>query len=295
MIRVPVAFRLMRVHQWVKNLFLFLPVFFAGQLFSNVSGLLHICLGFLSFSFIASAIYILNDYQDREEDRLHPVKKSRPLASGEISVTSAFIILTVLFVSGFAIAWFLGPWFFAILSFYFVFNISYSLGLKNFPLLDIFIISLGFLLRTLAGGVAADVPVSKWLMIMVFLLALFLALAKRRDDIVLAMASGREMRKSVKNYNLEFLGACLTMVAGISIVAYIMYTISEEVTARLGSEHIYITSVFVIAGLMRYLQITMVENDSGSPTKILYKDSFIKATVLAWIISFYIILYLPHL
>lgn len=295
MTRVPVVLRLMRVHQWIKNLFLFLPVFFAGQLFNNVSGLFQICLGFFSFSFIASAIYILNDYQDREEDRLHPVKRNRPLASGEISVTAAAIILTVLFAGGFTIAWFLGTWFLMILSFYFVFNISYSLGLKNFPLLDIFIIALGFLLRTLAGGVAAEVPVSKWLMIMVFLLALFLALAKRRDDIILALESGKQMRKSVKNYNLEFLGACLTMVAGISIVAYIMYTISEDVTSRLGSEHIYITSVFVIAGLMRYLQITMVENDSGSPTKILYKDTFIRATVIAWIICFYIIIYLPHL
>lgn len=295
MTRVPVVLRLIRVQQWVKNLFLFLPIFFAGQLFNNASALLQLCLGFLSFSFIASAIYIMNDYQDREEDRLHPVKKTRPLASGEISVQAAAVILTVLFISGFFIAWFLGAWFLVILSFYFIFNISYSFGLKNFPLLDIFIIALGFLFRTLAGGVAADIPVSQWLMIMVFLLALFLALAKRRDDIVLAIASGRQMRKSVKNYNLEFLGSCLTMVAGIIIVAYIMYTISPDVTSRLGSPHIYITSVFVIAGLMRYLQITMVENNSGSPTKILYKDTFIRATVLSWIIAFYIIIYLPHL
>lgn len=295
LLRVPAIIRLIRVHQWVKNLWLFLPIFFAGQLFSNLPGLLNIFLGFLSFSFVASAIYIINDYQDIEDDRNHPVKKNRPLASGEVTLQLAFITLTILFVAGFGIAWFLNGWFLVILGLYFAFNLSYSLGLKNLPLVDLFIIALGFLFRTIAGGVVAEIPVSQWLMVMVFLLALFLALAKRRDDIVLSVASGKQMRKSVKNYNLEFLGACLTMVAGIIIVAYIMYTMSDEVTARLGTSYIYITSIFVIAGLMRYLQITMVENDSGSPTKILYRDAFIKITVISWIIAFYIIIYLPHL
>lgn len=285
----------MRPHQWVKNLFLFLPIFFAGELFSHLTGLLNLFFGFLAFSFIASSIYIINDYQDIEEDQQHPVKKSRPLASGAVSVTVAFTLLTFLFIAGFGIAFFLDIWFLVVLGVYFVFNLSYSMGLKNVPLIDLFIISLGFLLRTLAGGVVAGILVSQWLMIMVFLLALFLALAKRRDDIVLQMSEGRQMRKSVKNYNLEFLGACLTMVAGIIIVSYIMYAISPAVTLRLGSSYIYLTSIFVVAGLMRYLQIAMVENDSGSPTRILYKDKFIRITIMAWIISFYILIYLPEL
>ncbi len=295
LVKVPAIFRLIRVQQWVKNLFLFLPIFFAGQLFNNVNNLFQLCLGFLSFSFIASSIYIINDYQDIEEDRKHPVKKTRPLASGEVSVPVAALTFAALFIGGFAIAWFLDFYFLIISGIYFVFNISYSMGLKNYPLVDIFIIALGFLFRTLAGGVVAEVPVSQWLMIMVFLLALFLALAKRRDDIVLNLASGKHMRKSVRNYNLEFLGSCLTMVAGIIIVAYIMYAISDEVTTRLGTPYIYFTSIFVIAGLMRYLQITMVENDSGSPTKVLYKDTFIRMTIVAWIISFYVIIYLPKI
>lgn len=293
--KISAAIRLLRPQQWVKNLFLFLPIFFAGQFFSHYTGLLHLGLGFFAFSFIASAIYIINDYQDIEEDRRHPVKKYRPLAAGTVSPRLAAGIFALLFITGFAIAYFLDIWFSLVLGLYFIFNLSYSLGLKNFPLIDIFIIALGFLLRTIAGGLVADVPVSQWLMIMVFLLALFLALAKRRDDIVLRMSGGGQMRKSVKNYNLEFLGACLTMVAGIIIVSYIMYTISEEVTNRLGSPYIYLTSIFVIAGLMRYLQIAMVENDSGSPTRILYKDSFIRVTIVSWIISFYILIYLPEL
>lgn len=293
-LRMPAVLRLIRVQQWVKNLFLFLPIFFAGQLFSNATALLNVCFGFLAFSFIASAIYVINDYQDIEEDRNHPVKKFRPLAAGEISTQFAVVITAVLFIAGFGIAWFLDVWFIAILGTYFVFNVAYSMGLKDFPLIDIFIIALGFLFRTVAGGVVAGVPVSQWLIIMVFLLALFLALAKRRDDIVLHLSSGKRMRKSVKNYNLEFLGACLTMVSGIIIVAYLMYTISGEVIMRLGTPHLYFTSVFVIAGLMRYLQITMVDNDSGSPTRILYKDRFIRATIILWIISFYVIIYLPE-
>lgn len=292
--KISAAVRLIRPQQWVKNLFLFLPIFFAGQLFSHITGLLHLSFGFLAFSFIASSIYIINDYQDIEEDRRHPVKKYRPLAAGTVSVQLAATILTVLFITGFSIAYFLDGWFMLILGMYFVFNLSYSMGLKNYPLIDIFIIALGFLLRTVAGGLVAGILVSKWLMIMVFLLALFLALAKRRDDIVLRLSGGGHLRKSVKNYNLEFLGACLTMVAGIIIVSYIMYTISDEVTSRLGSPYIYITSIFVIAGLMRYLQIAMVENDSGSPTRILYKDTFIRATIISWIISFYILIYLPE-
>lgn len=292
-LRMPAVLRLIRVQQWVKNLFLFIPIFFAGQFFTNTAALVHLGFGFLAFSFIASAIYVINDYQDVEDDRKHPVKKFRPLAAGEIGTQTAILITAILFVTGFGIAWFLDGWFMVILGTYFIFNISYSMGLKDFPLIDIFIIALGFLFRTVAGGVVAAVPVSQWLMIMVFLLALFLALAKRRDDIVLHLASGKRMRKSVKNYNLEFLGACLTMVAGIIIVAYLMYTISDEVITRMGTPYLYFTSVFVIAGLMRYLQITMVENDSGSPTRILYKDRFIRATIILWIISFYVIIYLP--
>ena len=126
---------------------------------------------------------------------------------------------------------------------------------------------------------------------MIFLLALFLAIAKRRDDVVLGADSGVLIRKSVRNYNLEFVNACMTMIAGIIVVAYLMYTISDEVVVRLG-EHLVYTSVFVIAGLMRYLQITLVEKNSGSPTKILYKDSFIQVTLMGWILSFFWLIYL---
>lgn len=174
---------------------------------------------------------------------------------------------------------------------YVMLNLAYSFGLKNVSILDILIISSGFVLRTISGAVVADVFISQWMVVMIFLLALFLALAKRRDDLVVFLNSGDSIRKSIKNYNLEFVNGLLIMISGIVIVSYLMYVISPEVMERFHSQHLYLTSIFVIAGMMRYMQIAMVENKSGSPTKALYADGFIRLVVLGWILSFYVIIY----
>lgn len=282
--------KLLRPEQWVKNMFMFIPAFFAGALF-NYNVLLQVSLGFLAFCAVASSIYIINDYRDIEADQNHPEKCQRPLASGEVSSRQALIAMMILFATGLSISLLINIWFFGILLIYISLNLGYSFGLKHISILDIFIVASGFLLRTLAGGIVADVYISQWLVIMIFLLALFLALAKRRDDLIIGMQSGKLMRKSVQHYNLEFTNASLTMLSGIIIVSYLMYTISEEVTNRLGN-HLYFTSIFVIAGIMRYLQITLVENNSGSPTKLLYSDSFIRITLIGWILSFFAIIYL---
>jgi 4-hydroxybenzoate polyprenyltransferase len=282
--------KLLRLKDWAKNTFLFIPVFFAGELF-KFSHLEDLTIGFFSFSFIASAIYILNDYRDIEADKKHPTKNKRPLASGEISTKTAVITFCFLLLIGLSLAFILDKVFFGILLTYFIVNIFYSLGLKKISILDIFIVASGFLLRVIGGGVLAEVHISQWLVIMVFLLAVFLGLAKRRDDILMFVNSGKIMRESTKNYNLEFANASLTMLSAVIIVSYLMYTISEEVIVRFQNNYIYATSIFVIAGLMRYLQITLVENNSGSPTKLLYSDLFLKITLVGWIVSFYIIIY----
>lgn len=292
--KVPAIIRLIRVKQWVKNLFLFVPLFFAGKLF-HLEALLSLSLGFIAFSLVASAVYVLNDYNDIESDRIHPEKCKRPLASGEIGVTLAFGLLFFLVIGGLGLAWVLSLGYFFVIAAYLLVNIAYSFGLKHIALLDLFIIALGFLLRVVGGGILAQVPISQWLVIMVFLLAMFLALAKRRDDIVLFQKSGQQMRKSVRNYNQEFLDSCLTLISAIIMVSYIMYTVSPDVKERLGTSNLYITAVFVIAGLMRYLQIAMVEKKSGSPTSVLYKDTFIRITILGWIVCFYMIIYLHTL
>jgi 4-hydroxybenzoate polyprenyltransferase len=290
-----VFFQLIRVKEWVKNLFLFIPLFFAGRLYGSGT-IPDLIMGFFAFSFVASSIYILNDYRDIEDDRKHPEKSKRPLAAGTVSKPMAIVTFIALLIAGFALSWVANPRlkFSFILGIYFLLNVGYSLGLKSIPILDLFIVAIGFVLRIKAGAVICTLGVSEWMNIMVFLLALFMAIAKRRDDILLKISSGMDMRKSVKGYNLDFISAVMALVCAVIIIAYFMYTMSPEVEARLGTYRLYYTCIFVIAGVMRYLQIVYVHEKSGSPTKILYKDRFIQITILLWVASFYAILYLNN-
>lgn len=293
--------KLLRPKDWAKNLFLFIPLFFAGQLF-DWKVYPDLFLGFLAFCFIASSIYIINDYRDIEDDRRHPVKSKRPLASGAVSKNAAIVICIVLLLAGFGISFFLGYKFLLVIGIYFLLNLGYSFGLKNIPILDIVIVAAGFVLRVKGGAVIAELPVSEWLNIMIFLLALFMAIGKRRDDVLLKLSSGTDMRKAIKGYNLEFLNVILALVCAVIIVAYFMYTMSPEVKERIANMgdktgignayRLYYTCLFVLAGIMRYLQIIFVQAASGSPTKILYKDRFIQATIILWIASFYLIIYM---
>ncbi|WKZ60954.1 MAG: UbiA prenyltransferase family protein [Cyclobacteriaceae bacterium] len=282
--------QMIRPSHWIKNLFLLIPIFFAGRLF-QIEQVEVILAGIVAFSLVASGIYIINDFKDLEVDKLHPLKKKRPLPSGSISKSTAIILLTILLSIGLTLASFLNTTFLILLGVYLVLNIGYSFGLKNIPIVDLFIVSLGFLLRIHSGGILSGVEVSHWLSIMIMLLALFLVLAKRRDDLVLQASTHSVIRKTSSSYNLEFINACLTMFAAVIVVAYIMYTVSEEVIQHFNSSYLFITTLFVIAGIMRYLQITLVEQNSGSPTSILVKDKFILITIALWIISFYIIIY----
>lgn len=282
--------KLLRPKDWAKNLFIFLPVFFSGHLF-NTDKHLQLLLGFVAFSFVASSIYIINDYRDIEDDKKHPVKKFRPLASGSITKPVSLIICTLLLLSGFIIAWLLRDKFVFVLGIYFLMNLAYSLTLKKIPILDIIIVAIGFVLRVKAGSVIAFIALSEWIVIMVFLLALFMAIGKRRDDVLLKLNSGVDMRKSVKGYNLDFLNVLLALVSSVIVVAYFMYTMSDEVTHRLGTYRLYYTCLFVFAGIMRYLQIIYVSGESGSPTKILYKDRFIQLSLLLWVASYVFVIY----
>ena len=282
--------RLLRLHHWIKKFFLFIPIFFAGEIF-DLEKLVQTFIGFLAFGFAASTIYILNDIQDIDEDRAHPRKSTRPLAAGEVSVKTGYILTIVLATIAISIAYFIGFPFMIVLLIYIALNIGYSLGLKNRSILDILILAAGFELRVIAGGVAADVPITQWLMVMFFLLALFLAIAKRREDVSLKEKDGLVTRKSTTGYNLEFLNGSLIFSSSIIVVAYIMYCLTSDVAIALHSQYLVGTTVFVIAGLMRYMQIALVENNAGSPTKIIYTDKFVIITILAWMISFFIILY----
>jgi len=282
--------KLLRPKEWAKNLFLYIPLFFAGEIF-NWLKVFHVFEGFIAFCCIASSIYIINDYADKEDDKKHPQKQNRPIASGAVSIGTALTIFAILAAAGFFIAYFISTKFFFLLGLYFSLNIGYSFGLKNIAILDIFIIAIGFALRVRSGGSIAKVDVTIWLNIMIFLLALFMAAGKRRDDVLLKISFGNDMRKAAKGYTLDFLNALLALISSVMIVSYFMYTVSQSVIERHGTSRLYLTSLFVMAGIMRYLQIIYVNADSGSPTKILYKDRFIQISLLLWMISFYVILY----
>lgn len=283
--------RLLRIHQWIKNLFILLPVFF-GQKIQDTTLYLDLVLGFLSFSLVASSIYIINDCRDLEEDRLHPQKCQRPIAAGVISPSKALVICAMLIICGGAIAYLLTSMFFVVVLGYFTMNICYSYKLKHIALVDITTIATGFLLRIISGGIIGQVYISQWILLMTFLLALFLGLAKRRDDVVIYQKTEQKMRKAIDGYNLEFINAAMVMMGAVTIVAYIMYTVSPEVTNRIGSNYVYLSSFFVIIGVLRYLQISFVENNSASPTKILLRDTFIQFTILAWLAVFFALLYI---
>jgi len=285
--------KLLRVHQWIKNLFVFVPAFFAAKLLEvNV---LELSLTFLAFSLVSSAVYVINDYRDIEADKLHPVKKNRPLAAGTVSKQTGIILFILSLVFGFGLATYLSLGLVVVLALYFIINIGYSFGLKNVPILELFFVASGFLLRVVAGSVVTDIHMSHWAIIMVFLLALFLIIAKRRDDLVMYLNTNTAPRKAIKNYNLQFINSTLSMISGVIIVVYLMYCLSPEVIERFNNEYLYGTSLFIIAGIFRYLQITMVDQKSGSPVKTLYTDQFIIATVLGWVASFFLIIYFNKL
>lgn len=281
--------RLLRPHQWIKNVFVLIPAFFAGKI-GLIASDYKLVVAFVSFCLIASAVYIFNDIYDLEKDKLHELKRRRPLATGAVSIKTAIVVMLILAALAVGTSLIVGLTYFYVIAGYFALNLVYSITLKHVSLIDISLIAVGFVLRVLAGGIAAQVPVSKWLIMMTFLLACCLALGKRRDDLLLDVEK-EDLRPSLRGYTLPFIDTCLIVLGGTTIVCYIMYTVSEDVVKRLHSDHIYLTSVFVIIGILRFLQIAIVEQKSGSPTLILLKDTMIQAMIGLWFVAFLVILY----
>lgn len=288
-------FRLIRPHQWIKNLFVFLPLFFGGVVFQP-SLFLNGLLAFMAFSFVASSVYCFNDIADAEADRRHPVKCKRPIASGAVSIGKAYVLMVLMATIG-ALCIVALPQeemkrVGIIIATYYVMNLAYCGRLKDFAILDVCIIAFGFVLRILAGAVAGGVQPSQWILLMTFLLTLFLSFAKRRDDVLRMNATGEAPRKNTSHYNLEFINTAITITGSITLVCYIMYTVSPEVVKNFHTNYLYLTSIFVLIGLLRYIQITVVEQKSGDPTKIMLRDRFIQLIVVAWFAAFLIIIYI---
>jgi 4-hydroxybenzoate polyprenyltransferase len=284
---------LLRPHQWLKNLFIFMPLFFSANL-TNLNQLTLCLVAFFSFSFVASSIYCMNDAVDVNEDRKHPEKAKRPIASGKVSIQTAAGLAIILLITGISIQLFAGlnTRVTIITLLYLCMNFAYVFKLKQIAIVDVMCIASGFVFRVLIGGYATDIVLSHWIVLMTFLLASFLACAKRRDDVLFHLTKGIIARKNIVNYNVDFLNAMMSITATITIICYIMYTVDKEVIERFHNNHyIYATSVFVLAAVFRYLQIALVQEKSGSPTKILLKDKFIQLCIAGWIIAFVFIIY----
>lgn len=287
--------QLLRPLQWLKNVFVFAPVFFSNNLL-DANYFWPTFLVFCSFCLISSAIYSFNDLRDVESDRLHPKKRLRPIASGAVSLKGGYIMMIICTILAFIVLWFAEsentPYLYMIVGGYWLMNIAYCIKLKQFAILDVSIIAIGFVMRVLAGGLTTGIWISQWLVLMTFLLTLFLALAKRNDDFRIYEQTGAKPRTSITGYNQTFINEATAIIASVTMVCYIMYTMSEDVIQRMGTRYLYLTSGWVLAGLLRYLQNMIVFERSGSPTKSMVKDRFIQLCILGWITSFFAILYL---
>ncbi|WP_225034949.1 UbiA prenyltransferase family protein [Winogradskyella sp. SM1960] len=282
---------LIRVQQWIKNLFVFLPMFFNKQLVSFDS-LISATIAFFLFSFIASSIYCFNDIVDLEFDKQHKSKKNRVLASGLVSINEARICMFVCSLLGLGLSYYLSGFdLFLVLTIYFLINVLYTLIFKKIMVLDVMFIAASFVLRLLAGGVATNTELSYWIIIMVTLLALFLAFAKRRDEVVIYMEDKILVRSNIDKYSLKFLDSILTVLSLAITMFYLAYTFSPETKAQFNSDYIWLTSIFVILGLFRYGRLIKLRQNYVNPTKILLKDKAMQFIVFSWIISFYIIIY----
>lgn len=285
---------LLRPKQWIKNLFVVLPPFFNGTL-TQPDIVFATCVAFISFCLSASAIYCLNDIIDREADRLHKIKRQRPVASGRISVGTAFAVMAVCIIVALSTCFLLDMPnsinLLGVIAAYIVINIAYCLWLKRVAIVDVLCISTGFVLRLFAGGTACDIELSQWIVLLAFLIALFLAFAKRRDDLVIYLETGVLPRKNVTSYNKPFIDMSLAIISASAVICYIMYTLDPNVLDSHGSRLLYLSSVFVLAGLLRYLQLAIVENRSGSPTELVFTDHFLQICIALWATFFAFILY----
>ena len=272
---------LIRPHQWIKNLIVFLPVFFGGALLqweAVYAGFITV----LSFSLTASSIYCLNDIVDVHDDRQHPVKCHRPMASGAVSIVQGYILMGLMFALSMISTFLLHARQVetaSVIIFYWLLNIGYCLRLKRYAIIDV------------AGGYATDIHLSKWIVLMTFLLMLFLSFAKRRDDVVRMNETGHAPRQNTIRYNLTFINQAITITASVTLVCYIMYTVSPETIANFHTDNLYLTSVFVLLGLLRYIQISVVDKKSGDPTKVMIHDRFMQLIVLAFGLAFLFIIY----
>jgi 4-hydroxybenzoate polyprenyltransferase len=287
--------RTMRPRQWTKNVIIYAGLVFDGQ-FLMLNSLLRVTAAFMLLCLIASSIYIINDLVDIEADRQHPRKKNRALPSGQLPKNMAMVAAVVIPAVTLIAAFLLSPQFAVVLVIYFVIHVLYSFWLKNIVIIDIMAITAGFVLRVAAGVVVVQVEnFSPWLYACTGLLALFLAIGKRRQELVLLAENAQNVRVTYKEYNLPLLDEMLRLVMTGTFVAYLLYTVEADTIQVANTNIALITVPFVLYGLFRYMYLIYVRNEGSAPDELLLQDRPLLASILLWGLSFIAILYLPSL
>ena len=280
----------MRLQQWIKNLFLFAALIFAGHLLDSHDVLLAV-FGFFCFSFLTSSVYIFNDITDLENDKLHPVKSQRPLPSGKLSVGTGLASSLFLAALGLVAGFLLNEEFGMTLLLYLLINLAYSLKLKNIVILDVMTIAAGFVLRVVAGALLIHVPTSEWLIICTVLLALFLGFSKRRHELTILDEQANTHRSVLAYYSPYFLDQMIGIVTASTVMSYALYTISEETVKKFGTSHLIYTVPFVLYGIFRYLYLVHKREEGGNPSRLAVTDVPLLANILLWIVVACIIIY----
>jgi 4-hydroxybenzoate polyprenyltransferase len=283
----------MRPQQWIKNFFIFAALIFSENIL-NMPLVLKTVVAFVAFCVLSSSLYILNDLQDLEEDRHHPLKSRRPIASGRLRKSTAIAAFFILSLLGFLISFLLNLYFFIAALIYYLLQVAYSLRLKHVVILDVFIIAAGFLLRVVAGGLVIEVEISHWLLICTALLALFLSMSKRRYELCFLEEKAISHRSILKEYNPYLLDQMIGVVTASTVVAYSLYTVSEETVTKFGTTNLIITVPFVLYGIFRYLYLVHQRAEGGSPEILIIKDKPLLIDIFLWIVSVILILYVKR-
>jgi len=273
--------RLMRPHQWVKNAFVFVGLLF-GHAWAVPEMVLAALLAFGGFCLTASAVYVINDYADRERDQVHPKKRHRPLASGRVTPKAALSLAGALALCGLTLAALASPIAGGLVAFYALMNLGYSFSLKNVVILDVFIIAAGFILRILAGTLGIGIAPSQWLLVCSLFLTLFLGFTKRRSELISVGADFIIHRKALLHYKPELLDKMISVCASGALMSYSLYTMSPTTAKLHGTENLIYTIPFVAYGMFRYLHLLHAKRAGGDASREVIKDPHLLVTVLAW-------------
>jgi 4-hydroxybenzoate polyprenyltransferase len=287
-------FRSLRPEQWTKNLVLFAGLLFGLRLFDPTAILRSLAAAGI-FCLLSGVVYLVNDVMDREADKRHPLKRNRPIASGALSPQLAIVAAIVIAVGSLAAAWALGAMFFVIALSYVLLQTLYSGPLKHVVILDVLTLAFGFVLRAAAGAVVVDVPISHWLLICTVLLALFLALSKRRHELILLADAATSHRRILAEYSPYLLDQMIGVVTATTLMAYTIYTVSPETTQRFGTDWLGLTIPFPLYGIFRYLYLVHQKKGGGSPTTMLLNDMPLLICVALWACTVVLIIYHPFM